>query len=414
MRVNSKNVFSYAVLGSLYPFGGLIYSIWNFRKPASKILFYVFCLFVGYSFIYDRVEYMDAAGYAEGLAIIHKYSLSWQDAIEINGSVDFYNGTVTYLLSLFTGNPKILFLVYAAVMGFFLTQNLWFVLDRLQGKLHYSTIILLVLLGFVCPIWLINGVRMWTALHIFAYGVLHYLVDKNYKYLIWSLLSILVHFSFILPTFLLLIFIFIPAKNLKFYFYLFLVSYFIRELDFQFIRQLLSDFMPEYMQPRIGYLNDAYIEKVNERLQQSSIHITYKREAYKYIVLALSISGYFLIKKKSIVLPQWMSSFFKFSLFFYAAANVMSIAPTGHRYTYLANTFIFSFLIILSNLVKTESHLLKRVMLVLTPFILFMIIVEMRIALGYLSPMVLFGNFILASIVEINISIIEYVKDFVI
>lgn len=414
MKVSKTSTAPAAILGFLYPFGGLLYSIWNYRKPYAKVLFYVFCLFVGYTFIYQAEgtevgSGIDSARYARNLMHAFDNQISWSQAIAFHGSVDYYSGTVTYLLSRFTSNGKILFLVYAAIMGYFLTQNLWFVIERLKGRVSGPTVILLVLLALVCPIWLVNGVRMWTALHVFLFGALRFIYFGEKKNLIWPFVSIFIHFSFLFPFAFLVIYILAPTKNLSFYFGFFVISFFINEIDFEFIRNFLYSYMPENMQPRIGYIDDDYMARAREAVESRSIHVRYRREAYKYIVLVLGTVAYYQIAHRHIQPPEWLTKLFRFSLFFYGVSLIMSLAPTGHRYLFLANSFILSCFVLLTNI--NGFFLLRKTTHLLFPFLFLLIFIEMRMGLGFLGPITFLGNFILTAFIEINIPIIVYLKD---
>jgi len=404
MKRFPKNA-SYAVMGFLYPFGGLLYSIWNFRKPYAKLLFYIFCLFVGYNFMYfrdsDELGTTDASRYATNFKAAYQYQISWDESIFQNGeAVDLFAGTISYVLSRFTDNPKYFFFVLAIIMGFFLTENLWFILYKLKGKVYFPTIILLLLFSFISPIWKIDGVRWGTALQVFVYGAFHILFEKKYTYLIWCFLTLLIHFSFFVPLIILNSFLLLPKKNLNFFFIFFIISTFIKQIDVTEVGRILEVIMPEYMLPRIGYVDVDYVEKRQNAQQSAAFFLKYLPDIYRWVIIILSFVSFILIKQRKLLLSDSLRIFFNFSLYFAGIAQIIAIIPIGGRYLLISYTFIFAFFILVSNM--QGVIMLKKTIIWILPLIIYILVVDVRLGLNYLNYISIFGNFIIATFVELN------------
>jgi len=196
--------FKYLVFSFLWPFGGLWYALGHVKNKYSKHLFWFFCIYFGFVFIIPKVtaNSADSSRIAAAFVELHKQPVSWHSLLEAfyNPAImltDIYQTLVSWIVSLFTGNPNILYAVFAAVFGFFYAHNLWIVLDRIKLRHNLIVIVFFTVFAFINPIWNINGVRMWTAGQIFIYGILLIFIEKKKKGLIWILITPLVHFSFL-------------------------------------------------------------------------------------------------------------------------------------------------------------------------------------------------------------------------
>ena len=187
--MQQKNNKSSAIaLTFLFPFAGLVYSLANWREKWAKNVFWLACVYLGAVFIFlpegmGMGEGTDSARYAMDLLNMHgdssgllsvlaKYQLE-QDMM------DFYQPILTYLVSRVTDNAHVLFAVFAAVFGFFYSRNVWYILDKLPNSKQGIFIVLTILFFLICPITQINGVRMWTALHVYVYALMPYMLDRD-------------------------------------------------------------------------------------------------------------------------------------------------------------------------------------------------------------------------------------------
>ena len=207
--IEKKNIFSYNkgiyLTIMIYPLWSLFLSIKHFRMPQAKNLFWLFCCFLGLIHIYfpEGIEDgYDGTRYAQNFITLHQQDFSLNNFISSffsdEGFVDIYQPVITFLLSIVTGNPHLLFLIFAIVFGFFYSRNIWFILRKFPNTIGFPLIILTLFFMLICPIWEINGVRMWTALHVFVYGALPYLYNYDRSKIIWCFISLFFHFFFLL------------------------------------------------------------------------------------------------------------------------------------------------------------------------------------------------------------------------
>jgi VanZ family protein len=214
-------------------------------------------------------EGADSYVYAAKLTQANHQALSFSESANVfydedeERGLDFLQPLITFIVSLFTDNYHILFGVFSLVFGFFYSRNIWVIFDSLQGKIGKEVFFLLFVFAMVVPIWLVNGVRMWTGAHIFLYGALPYLLRNNKKSLIWCFVSIFMHFSFIFPLAILAIFITIGNRS-NFYCWFFIVSFFFIQTDLGAISEVLQAYLPSVLQPRVkSYTNVNYAETID-------------------------------------------------------------------------------------------------------------------------------------------------------
>lgn len=397
----------------IWPFGTLLLSLKNWRKSLSQNVFWLFCVFFGFTFVIAEEGGADSARYAAWLAQYAHSEMNlkelWQSFYaDSSGYVDILQPLVTYLVSRFTDNPVILFTVFGLIFGYFYSRNIWLILGKIESKVTIILFIYVLTFALINPIWNINGFRMWTAAQIFLYGVLIYLLEGKSKGLIWATVSVFVHFSFILPVSALIMFYFIKNK-INLYLVFFIITSFIKELDLGFVRDSLS-FLPGFLQTRVsGYTNLEYAEFRADRQELGNWYIKYSATGIKLVVYATAISIHvfclkYLEQRKALL------SLFCFSLLIYSLANIFSLVPSGGRMIVVANTFMYAFLVIFfaDNYGARRLNILKYLTM---PVLLLFCVVSLRTGMDYFGLMTIIGNPVLAVIYTEAIPLIEQIKD---
>ena len=224
MQNSNNNRNPAFVLALLFPFLGLILSLANWRKSWAKNVFWLACIYMGAVQIFQPEGTMlgtgrDAGRYVMDLIEMHDNVQSFSEVTStfFDGRTnDIFQPTLTFLVSRFTDNGHVLFFFLAIIFGFFYSRNVWYVLEKLPDRIPSGIWLLIACFFLVCPIWAINGFRMWTALHVFIYGALPFALEGKKDKLVWSFLSVLVHSSFIIVIVILGIYTqkptFVPAR----------------------------------------------------------------------------------------------------------------------------------------------------------------------------------------------------------
>ena len=173
----SNNVNSRIITAILWPFGALVSALRNWRQPWAMNVFWVVCIFLGAIQIFHPSGTVLGEGSDAGRYVLE---LQWMySSVDTYSQVSryFYDGdtndvfcsTLQFLVSRFTDNGHVFFFVLAIIYGFFYSRNIWYILGKISDQRIKGLWVLIALFFLVCPIWNINGVRMWTALHVFCY-----------------------------------------------------------------------------------------------------------------------------------------------------------------------------------------------------------------------------------------------------
>lgn len=394
----------------LNPFIGFVQAFRYYKQDWAKNSVWLFVAFYGYTML--KIEGMDSSAYVGMLKLQHNTAGSWRIIVSKfyneGGAFDLYQPLITSLLSLFTDNGNILFFVYGLTFGYFYSRNIWKIFGLFQGG-KISKIQWILVLTFVCIIgfWELNGVRMWTAAHIFFYGTFIYFFERNKKGLLLVFSSLFVHFSFILPVGLLILFLVIKLPR-KILYIAFLFSLSISTLNIESIRVSMETYLPDFLFNRVGgYVGDGYVEIISEAKETVNWYIKYHSDLLNWFI-SIMISIIYFKNKSNIWSDKIFSDFFRFTLLFLALGNIMSMLPSGVRYLIISQLFAITILIYYN--VKYSYIIFRKGLIYLSPLLIVYIIISIRISLTSISFLTIFGNPLLALLIDVQISLIDLIK----
>lgn len=409
----------------LFPFIGLVLSLIRWKKSWAMNMFWLACIYLGAIQIYvpegtTLGEGMDSGRYV--LNLINMYnnphinisSILSLYQIDIN-HMDLYQQTMTFLVSRFTDNGHVLFAVFAFVFGFFYSRNIWYILDKLPSKKLGILYVLFGLFFLVCPITQINGVRMWTALHVFVYAIMPYLVEKD-KSKIWLLLiTPLIHFSYLYIMVFTFAYILLPynIKTKQTFALIAVVIYtitlFINSLSLDAVSSALAEYSPESYENRIeGYVSEEVLSRRNESASANNWYVAMSKNVANWcysiiLVLILPVIRRHFKHNKSIM------NLFVYTLLIGAFANISALIPSGGRFQTLASMFkIPIILLVLTNIPKNEN--LYKITKTLCFALILPLIFEFRKLFDFWGINLIFGNFITLFFIESNVPIITFIK----
>ncbi|HMN33737.1 MAG TPA: EpsG family protein [Chitinophagaceae bacterium] len=404
--------FGHWMLFFLWPFAMLVRALGRWKSPDSKTVFWLFCMYFGFTFVYADIIFgaADSARYAAQLILFHSRPFSLTSLFDAlynpnEGFVDIYQPLMTWIVAQFTDDPRYLFLLFSIVFGFFYTQNLWIVFRRIKVNSGFFLTLLMFSYALINPIWNINGVRMWTAAHVFLYGILLYFLLNKKKGIIWMFSSALFHFSFLYPILVFTIWLLVP-KRLNLFFALYAITTFIDEINLIAVRDSLS-FLPEVFMPRVeGYTNIDYAQRIAE--SKYAWHVVWAGYAFRFSMYAFIIFSGLSVKKWKNSHPE-VFSLFLFALLLGSAANLASNVPSGGRFLVLSNSLFFVvFITLYDALVKIKG--LQGVKAFNTPTLLFSIIFNIRTGFDYAGFLLFIGNPVFALLIPSQTPIIDFIK----
>ncbi len=410
-----------AVFAFFFPIIGLIVSIVDYRKPYAKNLFWFFCAFYGLVHIYlpnasSGIGGADGERYAANFEYLAHQDISWETLSNTfygggQNNNDIFEPTVSFVVSRFTDNPHVLFCAFALIFGFFYSRNIWYILRFTPNKLGFVAGIFVVSLALLTPIWLINGVRMWTALQVFFCGFLPYLLNKDRSKLWWCYASFLFHFSFLILIALLLVFQFLPHKRLP-YFIAFIVSLFISELDIGIVRERLMGLGLTAFEAKINtYTSQEYAEHVKDAAGGYSWHVIFAKDLMAYVFKALLIVAYFAfgkLRKLAVDESRRLNMLFCAAAFIYAFANVVSSIPSWGRFGLPAQ--VLSAVLSIVIVQYLNSKIFKKIYLIAAILLVYPIVFLIRTGMDYWGLSLLVTNPLTCWFVDDNLPLIALIK----
>jgi hypothetical protein len=236
---------------------------------------------------------------------------------------------------------------------------------------------------------------MWTAAHIFIYGLLPFLFEGKRNRIFICMAAILVHFSFIVPLGVLLGYMLL-GNRLVLYFGFFVLTVFFSQINVEMFNQVVENYAPEAIQERTSsYRTEASVENYRTSTAEDTVWyaIWYGR------ALGWSITGFLIIlflKERPFFAEnkRWLS-LFSFTLLFYGVANLFSSLPSGGRFVIIANLLALVLIILYMQNQKHEV-IMKRFAWAATPALLLYLVVSFRIGLYSMSATAVLGNPVIA------------------
>lgn len=379
------------------PFLSMLLAFREYFLPYAKNIFWAFCVYYGFTFaIAEEASTSDINRYVIELSILYKqHSLSINQMINIflnSGEIDVLKSILSFSISRFTDNRAILTLVYATIFGYFYSRNIWYIFTRLKGKLNLIEKILILTIALVIPIWFINGFRMWTAFHIFMYGLLPYIFENKKDKLIFIYLSWLVHFSYLLPIGLFIAYQTIGNRT-NLFFIIFLISVFVSNINIQGVNNLIDSYAPTRLEERSSaYTNEDVIAKRIESKFNSKAR-WYVKWKVKFLdsILILLVVFLFFSRRKIITSDIIFKRFFSLVLIFYSFSNYFKNIPSGGRYLNFSFFLTLAFILLYINTYKNDLRMNFLVKLSVPSLLLFSI-VSIRMGFYNTSLMTIMGN----------------------
>lgn len=397
----NKEGFYALVLFVMWPFLALISAFRNYKSPWAKNVLWAFTAYYGYTFaIGNESAGTDIVVYIEQYQAIHNISFTVSSAWNYflsSGEVDVLRTLIAIILSRFTDAPSALTLVYGTIYGYFFSRNMWFVLEKLEGKLKYVTILLFLVFFFTVPIWDFNGFRMWTAAHAFVYGTFRYLHDEVRSGLLLCIFSIFIHFSFIVPVGALVAYR-LAGAYMTIYFTFFVGTFFISEIDIEFFNSIVESYAPEILQERTqSYRGEDFVELSREDSRNDvNWYVSWHSRLIGWAIVGYIILLYTSFKNEIAASPKWLKVFC-FVLLFYGVANLFSSLPSGGRFVSIARMLSLGMIVVfLQN--YTFDTKIKIFSLIVAPAIALFIIVKVRIGLLSTSVSAILGNPLIAAL----------------
>lgn len=395
------------VLFLVWPLFSLLYSAINYRKSAFPLILLFFIVFAGFTFVISS-EGIDANFYKDTLVEWNQSDLKWAkfkeglDEGDI-GRGDYLQPTLTYIVSIFTSDYRVLFAFFGLILGLFYSANVKGLIEAGGGRIHMVAFPFLLLFLMVIPFWQINGFRFWTASHVFIFGMLGFSFTRSVSYLIILAASILVHFSFLFPVGLYVAF-FLIRRFQKLLPFFFLLSFLLQEINIYGLLAILPG-LPATLNARIGdYVHPEYVQQVIENRQELVWFIKYKGLVIDVAIALIIIIVLRFYRRQ--LRSSGVEPIFYFGMLLFGVTNVLMAFPSIGRFHSISRMlFAASFFVLCQQ--NYRSTIVKLISILSLAPICFFCIVELRIGLNYLGINTFFLNPLLAPFFDNSIALID-------
>lgn len=395
------------------PFLMAVLSLLHPRDPASRNVIWIFVIFYGAVFYIASGSGADSVRYAEMLANMHRDQGDFSGLLnsffaEGSRHQDIYRGLLTYLVSILTDHHGLLFAAFGVLFGYAYSRNIWFLIDRIPGKITPLLIVLLAAYALHVNIGSgLNGVRMWTALHVFIFGLLHFLATQKLRFLVVMFLTPLIHFSFWLPCGLFAVYYFARHFSLAVYVF-FIVSFLGAALDLATVQKLMGLLPLPIEQGASGYLLMA---------ERAPDHMEERRAAQIWFLQLnhMALTGFFFISVSWMVWRGCLRhnglqrQLLLFGMLAYGAINMVSYIPSLGRFYNLSEMVLLGALVLFFADKSLHKKIDRQIFYFISLLLVINIALGARFMLGYSSIWLVAGNFLVAPFVEANMSLYEVI-----
>jgi hypothetical protein len=192
----------------------------------------------------------------------------------------------------------------------------------------------------IVPITSIGNFRFFSAIWIFFIGAYLVIYSKKYIYLLLCFVSVLMHFGLLAANLLLIAYLLIG--NRKYIYLVFLIiSFLVSQFAGDYILQLASGLGGNFELKANTYLNEDYIEALQQR--EYAWFMTLLPKLILYFIYIMFAFSYYLWPK---VRNEGANNLFFFSLVLLIFTNfVIDVPSLGKRYTMIFELFAFAYLI---------------------------------------------------------------------
>lgn len=185
------------LLFPISPFLSFLFACTNLKERGNGVVFVLFYALFGYCHTFTDVR---ADSYRKFVSFRYHDPESFTEIFQqlLNGEkMDIYETALFSWLHNWTDSPNVMMMVVGFIAGFFVLKILRRVLS--DYTMPYNTVVYIIsamIFILLSPVH-IGGIRYLTALAIFTYSALRFVIDKKSWWIIGILLSPFIHFSFI-------------------------------------------------------------------------------------------------------------------------------------------------------------------------------------------------------------------------
>ncbi|WP_302145675.1 EpsG family protein [uncultured Parabacteroides sp.] len=391
----------WAFITALFPFCGLVSSIKANRTYVFPGVFAIFFFFIGTQIIAHETS--DFRRYMMNFSLLSMQSgFSFEYYfISLNESnqIDFYLPFMTWFVSRFTSNTQVFAGILAMLYGICLSFNFKYITKYCDN----STLCIILFFVLVLLPKVSYTHRWWMAMQVFLLGALPYILEGKYKFLLFSIASIFIHFSFLYPLVILLVYKFLPKHSLIPYVLIFIVSNLLESLDIGSIAGVIGQYLPDSFNSR----NEAYI---NAEFQDHSWFSQSGRVTWKFLNIGLVLYIFFQLRGYLKYRPEY-KSLLVCALLIGTFSAIANLTEWGWRYLDVTNFMFCSLYILILADSKVFGLKFDNVIRIASPFFVYIILFQLRGILEIIGINALcVGNVLTTWFIEDSCPVLSLIK----
>lgn len=424
MNYKEKNFYSWVVF-LIWPFFMFLYAFKDFFDKNSQKIFLTFSFLFGYSVVLtsgDMVRY-ERAFYEMRLLTWDQffYLLTnfWTDKnnfyFEVNlaaAKPDVYALISTFIIGRFTENPRWFWAVISVIYTYLILNFINTIANETNiYKNSFIQKVFLFGLILVIPFYYgVTGVRFWPALFIFLTYSLKYMSTKKLKFIFLTALSILFHYSFILPFIIFLIATIIP-NNRSIFRMLLIGSIFISVVSsvsssLSIIKSATAPFEETSIDDSTkSYTDDEIVESRKQQSSNVNWYVNLRNLSILYFLIilgVLDVFGFFGFKENRFLIITYPLLI----VFFILTLLTMGLGSIA-RFRFIFYILILSRYFILIGIQPNDKRL-NTIALLFMPILIFYTIIVFRAGFYTVDPLLLVNNSVLTFFVHSDISLSEF------
>ena len=409
MDTSKNNIGSLIILFIISPFLSLLTALkLNNVRPVSNIIWAYFT-FLGYILVASDIG-TDAFRYFNWFESFARSSPKGKlNFFKDDLGVDLFKKLSFYVVSIFSNSGRVYFAFIGFVFGFFYSRIFEIILNNIPKKTSFLDKLFVFSFTFIIPITAVQFVRSSTASVLFVYFILKYFFEGNSKkYLVFACLgSVFIHFSFILPALVLILFLFV-SKKMDIYIIAFILTSFFTFFEFSALETIIRANLPLALESKQVYLNSDYAESELITANKANWYIQLKPYSLKIATIFLILYTRSLLMKNKLLYEKYKSPLI-FGLFLGSIVNVLSLIPSLSRFLTLSNSIMWVvFIFFHTNNKKYKANWFTSS--TLTLFFVFQSIISFRYIADLAPIEFLVGNPLSILIGVTDIPIIDYLK----
>uniref|UniRef100_UPI0040579B69 EpsG family protein n=1 Tax=Alistipes sp. TaxID=1872444 RepID=UPI0040579B69 len=184
------------LLFPIFPFLSFLIACTNLKNKANGVIFVLFYALFGYCHSFEDIRADSYRKYINFQSYDIESISDIMQQFSDGEKMDIYESILFSWLRLWTDNPHIMMMFVGLIAGIFVLKIIRRILSDYSGK-YDCAIYVIILMNFILLSFVhIGGIRNITALVVFTYSAIRFLIDRDNWWVIGIFAAPLIHFGY--------------------------------------------------------------------------------------------------------------------------------------------------------------------------------------------------------------------------